>query len=261
RGTYGEAVDEWISDRLSSVILDLRARNQMKVGDKVEIIHTANEGFALRTPVGQIPIQLRELIQEESLEDLLVELEQLVGLQVVKQFIYELMETVRNQQRRIAQGASSVPMSLHMIFYGNPCTGKTTVARLISRILKAMGLLSTGQLVETTRQDLVGEYVGTTAPKTFAKVQEALGGVLFIDEAYSLSRHKQDLYGQEAIDTIVKAMEDHRSNLVVILAGYTQEMEGFLQTNSGLRSRFPFIVEFPDYTPQEMLDILHRMAM
>ena len=147
-----------------------------------------------------------------------------------------------------------------MVFTGNPGTGKTTVARMISRILKAMGLLSQGQLVEVARQDLVGQYVGSTAPKTNEVIQQALGGVLFIDEAYTLSRNKHDSFGQEAIDTLVKGMEDHRDDTVVILAGYTNEMETFLKTNPGLRSRFPLIVEFPDYTPKDMLQMMELQA-
>ena len=124
-------------------------------------------------------------------------------------------------------------MTLHMVFTGNPGTGKTTVARLISRTLKAMGILFRGQLVEVARQDLVGEYVGSTAKKTDAMIQRALGGVLFVDEAYTLARDKHDPFGQEAIDTLVKGMEDHREHLVVILAGYTNEMETFMKSNPG----------------------------
>lgn len=147
-----------------------------------------------------------------------------------------------------------------MIFTGNPGTGKTTVARIVSRYLKAIGVLAGGQLVEVTRGDLVGQYVGHTAPLTQKAIQSALGGVLFIDEAYSLYRGKDDSFGLEAIDTLVKGMEDHRNDLIVILAGYSREMEEFLTANSGLRSRFPNIIEFPDYTAQELLAITQNIV-
>ena len=142
-----------------------------------------------------------------------------------------------------------------MIFTGNPGTGKTTIARIVSRYLKAIGILTGGQLVEVSRADLVGKYVGHTTPLTNQVLQSAIGGVLFIDEAYSLYRGKDDSFGLEAIDTLVKGIEDNRDNLIVILAGYSDEMEEFLTSNSGLKSRFPNVVNFPDYTGQELLDI------
>ena len=147
-----------------------------------------------------------------------------------------------------------------LVITGGPGTGKTTIARLVSRYLKAMGVLSGGQLIEVTRADLVGKYVGHTAPLTQQVIRSALGGVLFIDEAYSLYRGADDSFGLEAIDTIVKGMEDHREDLIVILAGYTKEMEAFLTANSGLRSRFPNIIEFPDYTAEELLAITKLTA-
>ena len=151
-------------------------------------------------------------------------------------------------------------VSMHMIFTGNPGTGKTTIARLVSKYLKAIGVLSGGQLVEVTRGDLVGKYVGHTAPLTMQVIKSAIGGVLFIDEAYSLYRGPDDSFGLEAIDTLVKGMEDNREDLVVILAGYTREMEVFLTANSGLKSRFPNIIEFPDYTGDELLRIAELTA-
>ena len=147
-----------------------------------------------------------------------------------------------------------------MIFTGNPGTGKTTIARLVAKYLKAIGALGGGQLVEVTRADLVGRYTGHTAPLTNSVIESALGGVLFIDEAYSLYRGEQDSFGLEAIDTLVKGMEDHRDELVVVLAGYTREMEVFLTANSGLASRFPNKIEFPDYTADELLDITNVLA-
>ena len=164
------------------------------------------------------------------------------------------------QQRRAAAGFKTASLSMHMIFTGNPGTGKTTIARLVAKYLKAIGALKGGQLVEVSRGDLVGRYTGHTAPLTNSVIQSALGGVLFIDEAYSLYRGEQDSFGLEAIDTLVKGMEDHRDELVVILAGYTKEMEVFLTANSGLASRFPNKVEFPDYTADELLDITTVLA-
>ena len=188
------------------------------------------------------------------------ELDDLVGLAPVKEYVFGLADNLQVQQRRAAAGFKTASLSMHMIFTGNPGTGKTTIARLVAKYLKAIGALKGGQLVEVTRADLVGRYTGHTAPLTNSVIQSALGGVLFIDEAYSLYRGEQDSFGLEAIDTLVKGMEDHRDELVVILAGYTKEMETFLTANSGLASRFPNKVEFPDYTADELLDITTVLA-
>lgn len=190
-----------------------------------------------------------------SLDTVKAKLDRIVGLHEVKDYILSLEQNYQVQAMRKAQGLIASTPSMHMIFTGNPGTGKTTIARLVSQYLKAIGALSGGQLVEVTRADLVGRYVGHTAPLTTQVIQSALGGVLFIDEAYSLYRGKEDSFGLEAIDTLVKGMEDHRDNLVVILAGYTKEMQEFLSANSGLRSRFPNQIEFPDYTGDELLQI------
>ena len=188
------------------------------------------------------------------------ELDDLVGLAPVKEYVFGLADNLQVQQRRAAAGLKTASLSMHMIFTGNPGTGKTTIARLVAKYLKAIGALKGGQLVEVTRADLVGRYTGHTAPLTNSVIQSALGGVLFIDEAYSLYRGEQDSFGLEAIDTLVKGMEDHRDELVVILAGYTKEMETFLTANSGLASRFPNKIEFPDYTAEELLQITHVQA-
>ena len=193
--------------------------------------------------------------KEAAVAAVKAEMDEIVGLDRVKEYILSLEDNFKIQQMRREKGLKAESPSMHMIFTGNPGTGKTTVARLVSRYLKAIGVLSGGQLVEVTRADLVGQYVGHTAPLTQKAIQSALGGVLFIDEAYSLYRGDQDSFGLEAIDTLVKGMEDHRDQLIVILAGYSYEMEEFLTANSGLRSRFPNIIEFPDYTAQELLDI------
>ena len=188
------------------------------------------------------------------------ELDKIVGLEEVKTYVRGLADHVRVQRRRKVQGLPAGSLTMHMIFTGNPGTGKTTIARLISQYLKAVGALRGGQLVEVSRADLVGRYVGHTAPLTEQVIRSALGGVLFIDEAYSLYRGKEDSFGLEAIDTLVKGMEDHRDELVVVLAGYSREMAQFLTANSGLASRFAQTIEFPDYTAEELLKITELQA-
>lgn len=183
------------------------------------------------------------------------ELDNIVGLKEIKEYILSLEEYYAVQKRRKEAGLKAGEVSKHMIFTGNPGTGKTTIARIISRYLKAIGILTGGQLVEVSRADLVGKYVGHTAPLTNQVISSAIGGVLFIDEAYSLYRGKDDSFGLEAIDTLVKGIEDNRDNLIVILAGYSNEMAEFLTANSGLKSRFPNVINFPDYTGEELLQI------
>ena len=195
-----------------------------------------------------------------ALDAIRAEINELVGLAPVKEYVFGLADNLQVQQRRAAAGLKTASLSMHMIFTGNPGTGKTTIARLVAKYLKAIGALKGGQLVEVSRGDLVGRYTGHTAPLTNSVIESALGGVLFIDEAYSLYRGEQDSFGLEAIDTLVKGMEDHRDELVVILAGYTREMEIFLTANSGLASRFPNKIEFPDYTAEELLQITHVQA-
>lgn len=195
-----------------------------------------------------------------AVDEIKRELDELVGLAPVKEYVFGLADNIQVQQRRAAAGFKTASLSMHMIFTGNPGTGKTTIARLVARYLKAIGAIKGGQLIEVGRGDLVGRYTGHTAPLTNSVIESALGGVLFIDEAYSLYRGEQDSFGLEAIDTLVKGMEDHRDELVVILAGYTKEMETFLTANSGLASRFPNKIEFPDYTADELLDITTVLA-
>ena len=197
----------------------------------------------------------RSKTSAEEIEAVNRELDEIVGLETIKEYIRSLQNHIKMQEIRKAQGMKTSEISKHMIFTGNPGTGKTTIARLISRYMKAIGALSQGQLVEVTRADLVAQYVGQTAPLTMSVIKSAIGGVLFIDEAYSLYRGKDDSFGLECIDTIVKAMEDNRDNLIVILAGYKKEMEGFLESNSGLKSRFPNTIFFPDYTGEELRKI------
>lgn len=216
--------------------------------------------FRLNNGADQPLFDLLPAAYTGALDAIRAEINELVGLAPVKEYVFGLADNLQVQQRRAAAGLKTASLSMHMIFTGNPGTGKTTIARLVARYLKAIGALKGGQLVEVTRADLVGRYTGHTAPLTNSVIESALGGVLFIDEAYSLYRGEQDSFGLEAIDTLVKGMEDHRDELVVILAGYTREMETFLTANSGLASRFPNRIEFPDYTAVELLQITQVLA-
>ncbi len=208
----------------------------------------------------QTPTQIPEPVQAQektpSLEDLLAELDALVGLETVKAQVHSLINLVKVRRLREAAGLPTPPLSLHMVFLGNPGTGKTTVARLVAQLYRAIGVLSKGQLVEVDRAGLVAGYTGQTALKTRAVVDSALGGVLFIDEAYALSpeRGEQD-FGREAIEVLLKAMEDHRQDLVVIVAGYTGPMERFIHSNPGLESRFNQYLHFSDYDGGQLLEI------
>ena len=198
--------------------------------------------------------------ENDSLESLLAELDGLVGLDGVKQDVHSLMNFIKVTKIREARGMRVPTISYHLVFTGNPGTGKTTVARLVARLYYHMGILPQGQLVEADRSSLVAGYLGQTAIKTQKVIQQAMGGVLFIDEAYSLAGEKEDSYGKEAIETILKAMEDHRDELVVIVAGYTGPMHKFIESNPGLSSRFSKYFEFPDYSGGELLSIFNRFC-
>lgn len=195
-----------------------------------------------------------------ALDNVKQELAGVIGLDSVKEYVLNLENNLTVQKLRAAKGLKAAELSMHMIFTGNPGTGKTTIARIVAKYLKAIGILSSGQLREVSRSDLVGQYVGHTAKLTTEVINSAIGGVLFIDEAYSLCRDKKDIFGLEAIDALVKGIEDNRDNLVVILAGYSDEMDEFLKTNPGLKSRFPNVIEFEDYTPDEMYRIAEMTA-
>ena len=194
-----------------------------------------------------------------SFGDAYAELNQLVGLLEVKKLLVEVQAFHEIQKKRSKMQLLSEPTVLHAIFKGNPGTGKTTVARLFGKMLKEMEILPKGHLVEVERADLVGEYIGHTAQKTREQIKKAVGGILFVDEAYSLARGDSKDFGREVIEVLIKAMEDYKNNLVVILAGYNQEMDFFLNSNPGLKSRFPLHIDFPDYSIVELLSIAEHM--
>ena len=201
------------------------------------------------------PEQKEEIPPKEKIEDLLAELDGYVGMDAIKEEVRSLINMVQVYKLRRENDLPTTDMSLHMVFSGNPGTGKTTVARIMARIYHSLDILSKGQLVEGDRSGLVAGYVGQTALKTQKVIEKAMGGVLFIDEAYALNGKSENDFGQEAIDTILKAMEDHRDDLVVIVAGYTELMDRFIHSNPGLESRFNRFLMFEDYTPEQMVAI------
>lgn len=225
---------------------------------------TDENGVPQLIPMGKVKKLAYTLTKESKKEDnqihiILKELENLVGLYNVKKLIYEIQAFIKIQTKRKEENLNSAPLVLHMIFMGNPGTGKTTVARNIGSLFKELKVLKKGHIVEVERADLVGEYIGHTAIKTREQIKKALGGILFIDEAYSLARGGEKDFGKEAIDCLTKALEDYKDDLVVILAGYKKEMNWFLKTNPGLRSRFPIHIEFYDYSLNELIQIAELM--
>ena len=228
--------------------VDRRIYNQNSTTQKVEENST--------------PLKVEVVAQKQNTDAVsivLLKLESLIGLTEVKMRVNELISFAKVQKMRKSMGLAIPPLSMHLVFTGNPGTGKTTVARIIGEIYYALGLLSSSKVVEVDRSGLVAGYIGQTALKTQEKIQEAIGGVLFIDEAYALAGEGQD-FGKEAIDTLLKAMEDHRDELMVIVAGYGTEMEPFLNSNPGLRSRFNTLIDFPDYTAIELFQVFESIA-
>ena len=206
------------------------------------------------------PSEAPEPLPKEDMKDLLAELDGYIGLQTVKEEVHNLINMASVYKLRRQHDLPTTDMSLHMVFTGNPGTGKTMMARMMARIYRSLDILSRGQLVEVDRSGLVAGYVGQTAIKTQKVIEKAMGGVLFIDEAYALNGRSENDFGQEAIDTILKAMEDHRDDLVVIVAGYTDLMDRFIHSNPGLESRFNRFLLFDDYTTDEMVEIFRMQC-
>ena len=206
------------------------------------------------------PSETPEPLPKEDMKDLLAELDGYIGLQTVKEEVHNLINMASVYQLRRQHDLPTTDMSLHLVFTGNPGTGKTMMARMMARIYRSLDILSRGQLVEVDRSGLVAGYVGQTAIKTQKVIEKAMGGVLFIDEAYALNGRSENDFGQEAIDTLLKAMEDHRDDLVVIVAGYTDLMDRFIHSNPGLESRFNRFLLFDDYTTDEMVEIFRMQC-
>ena len=252
-------VEDFITKDIYKALSEYKLRNTMNANANIYLNNIDGAIGAVITEHGESKtVDLTPFLPKKNTsntDEIKKELSEVVGLTKVKEYVLDLENNLKVQQMREDAGHKTASLSMHMIFTGNPGTGKTTIARIVAKYLKAIGVLSAGQLREVSRADLVGQYVGHTAKQTNEVIQSALGGVLFIDEAYALCRDKNDIFGLEAIDALVKAIEDYRDDLVVILAGYKDEMESFLKTNSGLKSRFPNMIDFEDYTASEMVQI------
>lgn len=234
----------------------MRVRNN----GQINVVLKNGQAKAQVKPILNVPPLPKDIPSHHiALKEIEAELNSLVGMEEMKKVIKEIYAWIYvNKQREVA-GLKAEKQALHMMFKGNPGTGKTTVARLIGDLFVKMNVLSKGHLIEAERADLVGEYIGHTAQKTRDLIKKAIGGILFIDEAYSLGRGGEKDFGKEAIDTLVKHMEDRQHEFILILAGYSREMEYFLTLNPGLQSRFPIVIDFPDYTVDQLMDIGNRM--
>ncbi|MFD1777985.1 MULTISPECIES: stage V sporulation protein K [Fredinandcohnia] len=218
---------------------------------KLKVLHSTSKE-AISTKIQTKHTALKEIEEEMSA---------LVGMDEMKKMVKEIYAWIYINKKREEQGLKVGKQALHMMFKGNPGTGKTTVARLLGKLFLQMNVLSKGHLIEAERADLVGEYIGHTAQKTRDLIKKAIGGILFIDEAYSLARGGEKDFGKEAIDTLVKHMEDKQHEFVLILAGYSKEMDHFLSLNPGLYSRFPLVIDFPDYTVEQLMEISAKMMV
>ncbi len=249
-----KGLEDYIENEIYKALSEYRLKNSAQNEDKIKLSYED----AFIAIIDDKKLVLSNFVKNYdavAIDNVKRELNNVIGLKAVKDYVLNIEENLKVQNLRQAKGLKAADISMHMIFTGNPGTGKTTIARIVAKYLKAIGVLSSGQLREVSRADLVGQYVGQTAQLTNEVIRSSIGGVLFIDEAYSLCRDKNDTFGLEAIDALVKGMEDNRDDLVVILAGYEKEMGEFLKSNSGLKSRFPNVVNFEDYTPAEMYEI------
>ncbi|WP_409305514.1 stage V sporulation protein K [Peribacillus sp. SCS-155] len=233
---------------------------RMKDNGQINIVLNGQKRRTVKKDPPLRNISERELpIQHLALKEIEEEMNALVGMEEMKRMIKEIYAWIYVNKKREEKGLKTGRQALHMMFKGNPGTGKTTVARLIGKLFQKMNVLSKGHLIEAERADLVGEYIGHTAQKTRDLIKKAIGGILFIDEAYSLGRGGEKDFGKEAIDTLVKHMEDRQHEFILILAGYSREMEEFLTLNPGLHSRFPLVIDFPDYSIDQLMEIGDRM--
>jgi stage V sporulation protein K len=233
---------------------------RMKNNGQISIVLNAQQRKAISKDLPDSEVVPKSIpVEHTALKEIEEELSELVGMEEVKKMIKEIYAWLYVNKKREDMGLKAGKQALHMMFKGNPGTGKTTVARLIGKLFQKMGVLSKGHLIEAERADLVGEYIGHTAQKTRDLIKKSLGGILFVDEAYSLGRGGEKDFGKEAIDTMVKHMEDKQHEFILILAGYSREMDQFLSLNPGLHSRFPIVVDFPNYTIEQLMDIGERM--
>lgn len=245
--------------RFASIVVKIDGKVSQKEEAALKRIMVSPPENSELSPVDHIPTINQS--NDTSVETAMQSLNELTGLTAVKAEINTLINFIKVQKAREETGLKTTSLSLHIVFTGNPGTGKTTVARIVAQIYKALGVLTQGQLIETDRSGLIAEYVGQTAVKVNTTVDSALNGVLFIDEAYSIVGDKDDSFGKEAVSTLIKRMEDDRKNLIVILAGYTDQMNTFIETNPGFKSRFNRYIDFSDYTPEELFAIYESMSL